>query len=153
MTAAVYDTKVGLLCVWAVCVSECIMWWCLCRHLAWSEGDVELSHIADIAQVLKQVYNTVVNTASTLLLCHILLHQFNVLDSWVSRYQKVRTILDFNEARDDGISWTIYGSFAPVCRQITTHQYLTSKFVVVQQQLSTADDGILSICGSNLVSC
>jgi len=35
-----------------------------CRHLALSEEDAELSHIADIAQVLKQVYNTLANTAS-----------------------------------------------------------------------------------------
>jgi len=38
---------------------------CVTRHLALSEEDAELSHIADIAQVLKQVYNTVANAAST----------------------------------------------------------------------------------------
>jgi len=38
---------------------------CVTRRLALSEEDAELSHIADIAQVLKQVYNTVANAAST----------------------------------------------------------------------------------------
>ena len=41
----------------------------------------------------------------------------------VSRHQKGKTILDFNEARDDregsGISWIICKSFAPYSRQIT----------------------------------
>jgi len=40
---------------------------CVCvwrRHLALSEKDEELMRIADIAQVLKQVYNTVTNSAS-----------------------------------------------------------------------------------------
>ena len=46
----------------------------------------------------------------------LLLHLFNDLFSrttWVSRYQKGKTCLDLNEARDDGvwgcsgISWTI----------------------------------------------
>jgi len=45
----------------------------------------------------------------------VLLHLFNGLFSrttWLSRYQKVKTSLDLNEARDDGdgsgSSWTIY---------------------------------------------
>jgi len=57
------------------------------------------------------------------------LHQFNGLFSrtpWVSRYQKGKTSLDLNEARDDGvlrcsgISWTICKQPAPHSRQITT---------------------------------
>ena len=45
---------------------------------------------------------------------------------WVSRYQKSKTSLDLNEARDDGvfvnsgISWTICKQSAPRFRQITT---------------------------------
>jgi len=51
-----------------------------------------------------------------LLLLLLLLHLFNLLFSrttWVSRYQKGKTSLDLNEAREDGvlgcsdISWTI----------------------------------------------
>jgi len=58
------------------------------------------------------------------------LHPFNGLSSrttWVSRYQKDKTSLDLNEARDDGvlgcsgISWTICKQSAPRSRQITTH--------------------------------
>jgi len=58
----------------------------------------------------------------------ILLHPFNGLFSrtaWVSRYQKGKTSLDLNEARDDGfwgcsgISWTICKQSAPHSRQIT----------------------------------
>jgi len=57
-----------------------------------------------------------------------LLHPFNGLFSrtaWVSRYQKGKTSLDLNEARDDGfwgcsgISWTICKQSAPHSRQIT----------------------------------
>ena len=56
-------------------------------------------------------------------------HPFNNLFSratWVSRYQKGKTSLDLNEARDgvvwgcSGISWTVYKQSAPRCRQITT---------------------------------
>jgi len=59
----------------------------------------------------------------------LLLHPFNGLISrtiWVSQYQKGKTSLDLNEARDDGISgcsgisWTICKQYAPRSRQITT---------------------------------
>jgi len=59
----------------------------------------------------------------------LLLHPFNGLFSrttWVSRYQKGKTSLDLNEARNNGawdgsvISWTICKQPAPRCRQITT---------------------------------
>jgi len=58
-----------------------------------------------------------------------LLHPFNGLFSWttwVSQYQKGKTSLDLNEARDDavmgcsGISWSICKQSAPRSRQITT---------------------------------
>jgi len=63
------------------------------------------------------------------LVTELLQHRFNGLFSrtaWVSRYQKGKTSLDLNEARDDGvlgcsgISWTICKQSAPRCRQITT---------------------------------
>jgi len=59
----------------------------------------------------------------------LLLHPLNGLffrTTWVSRYQKGKTSLDLNEARDDGvlgcsgISWTICKQSAPHSRQITT---------------------------------
>jgi len=46
--------------------------------------------------------------------------------TWVSRYQKGKTSLDLNEARDDGvlectgISWTICKQSMPRSKQITT---------------------------------
>jgi len=58
-----------------------------------------------------------------------LLHPFNGLFSrttWVHWYQKGKTSLDLNEARDDGvlgcsgISWTIWKQSAPPSRHITT---------------------------------
>ena len=65
------------------------------------------------------------------------IHPFNGLFSrttWVSRYQRGKTSLDLNEARDDGvlgcsdISWTICKQSAPRSRQVTTptphHAYL-----------------------------
>ena len=64
-----------------------------------------------------------VHTASTTL------HPFNGVFSrttWVRRYQKGKTSLDLNEARDvgvwdgSGISWTIRKKSAPRSRQITT---------------------------------
>jgi len=59
----------------------------------------------------------------------ILLHPFNCLFSrttWVSRYQKGKTSLDLNEARDDGVlGWQWHQldhmqTTAPRSRQITT---------------------------------
>jgi len=59
----------------------------------------------------------------------LLLHPFHSLFSrttWVSRYQKGKTSLDLNEARDygvlgcSGISWSICKQSAPHSRQITT---------------------------------
>ena len=59
----------------------------------------------------------------------LLLHPFNSLFSrttWVSRYQKGKTSLDLNEARDyrvsgcNGISWSICKQSAPCSVQITT---------------------------------
>jgi len=57
------------------------------------------------------------------------LHPFNSLflrTTWVSRYQKGKTDLDLNEAKDDGvlgcsgISWTTCKQSALCSRQITT---------------------------------
>jgi len=64
----------------------------------------------------------------------VLLHPFNGLFSrtaWVSWYQKGKTSLDLNVARDDGvvgfsgISWAICKQSPPHCRQIprTTHHH------------------------------
>jgi len=56
----------------------------------------------------------------------LLLQPFNCLfskTSWVSRYQKGKTSLDLNEARDDGVlgcSGIICKQSAPCSRQITT---------------------------------
>ena len=55
-------------------------------------------------------------------------------DSLVSRYQKCKTSLDLNEARDgkalgsSGISWNICKQSAPRCRQIP-HQHLITQFL------------------------
>ena len=83
------------------------------------------------------------------LLCQqllVLLHLFNSLFSkttWVSRYQKGKTSLDLNEARDDGvlgcssISWTICKQPALHSRQITTptphHSIFTGRMLFRQQ--------------------
>ena len=59
----------------------------------------------------------------------LLLHPFISLSSsssWVSQYQKGKTSLDLNDAKEDGvlgcsgISWTICKQSAPHSRQITT---------------------------------
>jgi len=70
----------------------------------------------------------------------LLLHPFNSYFSrttWVSWYQKGKTSLDLNKAKDDrvsgcsGISWTICKQSAPRCRQIT-HQHLITQFLQVR---------------------
>jgi len=74
-----------------------------------------------------------------LLLLVLLLHPFNGLFSrttWVSWYQKGKTSLDLNEAKDDGalgysgISWTICKQSAPRSRQRTTPTPHHSTFTV-----------------------
>ena len=85
----------------------------------------------------------------------VLLHPFNGLfpkTTLVSRYQKGKSSLDLNEARDDGvwgcsgISWTISKQSAPRARQITTpaphHSIFTDRMVFLmpnQQRQSTED--------------
>ena len=74
-----------------------------------------------------------------LILSGKLLHPFNGLfcrTTWVSRYQKGKTFLDFNEARDDGVAvsgidWTVRKSFELHSRRITTvpHQNLKTQFL------------------------
>ena len=79
-----------------------------------------------------------------LLLLLILLHPFNGLFSstiWVSCYQKGKTGLDLNEARDDGvlwcscISWTICKQSAPRSRIQTDHTNTSS--VITPQRKKT----------------
>jgi len=80
-------------------------------------------------QIMQQpnIINTLYNSKRTTITT--ILHPFNGLFSrttWVSRYQKGKTSLDLNEARDDGvwngsaISWTICKQSAPHSRHITT---------------------------------
>jgi len=82
------------------------------------------------------------------------LHPFNGLFSrtiWVSRYQKGKSSLDLNEARDDevwgcsGISWTISKQSVPCSRQITTttrhHSIFTGRmlFLMPNQQCQSTE--------------
>jgi len=74
----------------------------------------------------------------------LLLHVFKDFFSrtiWVSRYQRGKTSLDLNEARDDeilgcsGISWTISKPSALCSRQTTTptlcHSIFTSRMLLL----------------------
>jgi len=74
----------------------------------------------------------------------LILHPLKSLFSritWVNWYQKGKTSLDLNEARDDGvlgcsgISWTICKQSAPHSRQITTptshHSILTGWMLIL----------------------
>ena len=93
---------------------------------------------------------------SNLLLQLPLLHPFNGLFSrttWVSRYQKGKTSLDLNEARNDGVlgwQWHQLDNMQTVCtslsrsRQITTatpHQFLTGQmlFLTPNQQCQNTE--------------
>jgi len=83
-----------------------------------------------------------------------LLHPFSGLVSrtaWVSRYQKGKTSLDLDEARDygvlgcSGISWIICKQSAPCSRQITTptprHSIFTGQmlFLAPNQQCQSTE--------------
>jgi len=69
--------------------------------------------------------NIISLTELLLLLLHHLTAFFS-RTTWVSQYQKSKTSLDLNEARDDGVlecsgvSWTICKQSAPCSRHITT---------------------------------
>ena len=55
------------------------------------------------------------------LLLLLLLHPFNGLFSrttWVSQYQKGKTSLDLNEARDDGVLWMAVASAGPYANSL-----------------------------------
>ena len=85
----------------------------------------------------------------------LLVLPFNGLFSgttWVSQYQKGKTSLDLNEARDDGgfgmtvaFSWTICKQSAPHSRQITTptphHSIFTGRmlFLTPNQQCQSTE--------------
>jgi len=90
----------------------------------------------------------------------LLLHPFNGLvfcrTIWVSRYQKGKTSLDLNKARDDGvsgcsgISWTICKQSAPRSRQITTptpHQsiFIGRVLFLASNQQCQSTEGTASI--------
>ena len=76
--------------------------------------------------------------------------------TWVSRYQKGKTSLDLNEARDDGvlgcsgISWTVCKQSAPRSRQITTptrHQSISAGWMPNRQCQSTEGSQVISQSG------
>jgi len=68
---------------------------------------------------------TIITTTTTCLLLLCLFYSLFSRTTWLSQYQKGKTRLDLNEARDDGvsecsgISWTICKQSAPCSRQIT----------------------------------
>ena len=93
-----------------------------------------------------------------------ILHPFNGLFSgttWISRYQKGKTRLDLNEARDDGIwgcsgiSWTICKQSARRSRQITTptphHSFFYRPDALPGVQVS-ATDSVKALTALNVFS-
>ena len=70
-----------------------------------------------------------------LLLLLLLLHPFNGLFSrttWVSRYQKGRTSLDLNEARDDGVlgwKWHQLDHMQTICTSLQTDNHTNTSSV------------------------
>jgi len=87
------------------------------------------THISVFSKWLTTCLQQRWNLMFTVVRSNVVLRSFNSLFSrttWISRYQKGRTSLDWNEARDDGvwrcigISWTICRQSALCCRQITT---------------------------------
>jgi len=95
----------------------------------------------------------------------LLLHPFNGLFSkttWVRRYQKSKSILHLNQARDDGvlgcsgISWTICKQSAPRSRQITMptphHSIFTGRmlFLMPNQQCHNTE-GLRLTCQQRII--
>ena len=105
--------------------------WTPYAQYKWSV-EQELSNIADLNYVVVRpaiVYGPGDRTGLSMYTHTLGCHPFNGFFSrttWVSRYQKGKTSLDLNEARDyrvwdgSGISWTICKQPAPRFRQITT---------------------------------
>ena len=102
-----------------------------------------------------------------MLVTKLLQHRFNGLFSrtaWVSRYQKGKTSLDLNEARDDGvlgcsgISRTICKQSAPHSRQKTTsthhHSMFTGQMLVLtpNQQCQSTVGTILDYRAMRMVN-
>ena len=96
----------------------------------------------------------------------LLQHPFNGLFSrttWVSRYQKSKTSLYLNEARDDGvlacsnISWTICKRSAPCSRHRQPHRHLITQFLQAgcSSWHPTNSVKALKACGNNIlwISC
>jgi len=113
----------------------------------------------DLGLVFCRCFFTIVVLVLLLLLLLLLLHPLNGLFSRttrVSRYQKGKTSLDLNEARDygvlgcSGISWTMCKQSAPRSTQITTptpHDSICSGqmlFLMPNQQCQTTE-GISSV--------
>ena len=64
------------------------------------------------SQMWDVFWDTVYNTSYS---AHSERHLFNGLFSrttWESRHEKGKTILDFNEARDDGVAVALVGTYA-----------------------------------------
>jgi len=89
-----------------------------------------------------------------------LLHPFNSLFSrttWVSRYQKGRTILDFNEARDDGWQWHQLDHMQIICTLLQTDNHTSTLSICsnsktkFQKQMKADSnlDGLVAWSGGN----
>jgi len=82
-----------------------------------------------------KLYSACMDMLLLLLLLLLLLHLFNDLFSrttWVSRYQKGKTSLDLNEARDDGVwgwQWHQLDHMQTICTSLQTDNHTNTSLL------------------------
>jgi len=93
------------------------------HHHLWTFSD-KLLHLRHMNSVIASLQHTTIN-----ILLLLLLHLFNGLfsrTSWVSQYQKGKTSLDLNEARDDrvlGRQWQQLDHMQTICTSLQTDNH------------------------------
>jgi len=72
--------------------------------------------------------------------------------TWVSWYQKVRTILDFNEARDDGWQWHKQDHMRIICNSLQTDYYASTSHTTHAHTITACFAVVPRLCHLILVS-
>jgi len=119
------------ICCRRVSVCLCVSSWCLIQTVKCMIMQMALHSSQQLWSFDAKDLGKIRMGSPQLLLLLLLLHPFNALffrTTWVSQYQKGKTSLGLNEARDNGvwvwdggsISWTVCKRSASRCRQIAT---------------------------------
>jgi len=109
------------------CFSCLHQWWSITMQTDFRTILTEhrLSHLQRLRYQLQRNANPCSITISNF----TILHPFNRLFSrktWVSQYQKGRTILDFNETKDDGWQWHQLDHMQIICTSLQTDNHTST---------------------------